>query len=66
MNRSCAIVVFLVAVLALLAPLQMAAAATPATTAEQRLRNLEDREQIRALLNDYGRLLDERNFDAFG
>jgi len=66
MNRSCAIVVVLVVVLALIAPMHTATAATPAATAEQRLRNLEDREQIRALLNDYGRLLDDRNFDAFG
>jgi hypothetical protein len=30
-----------------------------------RLQQLEDREAIRVLFNDYGRLIDERNFAAF-
>jgi hypothetical protein len=34
-------------------------------TTETRLRKLEDREAIRRLLVDYGKLLDQRNFDAF-
>lgn len=41
----------------------------PAATAVpegQRLRELEDREAIRLVLRDYGRLLDERRFDDFG
>lgn len=32
---------------------------------EKRLRNLEDREEIRRLLIDYGRFLDRRDFKAF-
>ena len=32
---------------------------------EARLRGLEDREEIRRLLSDYGRFLDQRNFAAF-
>ena len=32
---------------------------------EVRLRKLEDREEIRGLLTDYGRFLDQRNFAAF-
>jgi SnoaL-like domain len=39
--------------------------ATPTTQAE-RLLALEDREAIRLVLRDYGRLLDERRFDEFG
>jgi hypothetical protein len=39
-------------------------AATP--TASARLSELEDREAIRLVLRDYGRLLDERHFDEFG
>ncbi|MEP7313368.1 MAG: nuclear transport factor 2 family protein [Pseudomonadota bacterium] len=68
MNKTCTASLFaLVPALGLLAlPLQCTVAATPATAMEQRLRTLEDREQIRALLNDYGRLLDERNFEGFG
>jgi hypothetical protein len=34
--------------------------------AASRLAVLEDRESIRLLLRDYGRLLDERRFDEFG
>jgi hypothetical protein len=43
---------------------QPAVAAQPAATA--RLQELEDREAIRLVLRDYGRLLDERKFDEFG
>ncbi len=42
----------------------VAQAAQPAATA--RLAELEDREAIRIVLRDYGRLLDERKFDEFG
>jgi uncharacterized protein (TIGR01244 family) len=38
----------------------------PAPTPAARLAVLEDREAIRLLLRDYGRLLDERRFDDFG
>jgi hypothetical protein len=40
--------------------------ATPPTVVAARLMELEDREAIRLLLRDYGRLLDERRFDEFG
>jgi hypothetical protein len=45
-----------------------ATAAQPAmpTTQAERLLALEDREAIRLVLRDYGRLLDERRFDEFG
>jgi len=44
------------------------AVANPAepASANSRLVELEDREAIRLLLRDYGRLLDERRFDEFG
>jgi hypothetical protein len=42
-----------------------AVAAQPAAQ-EDRLTRLEDREAIRAVLRDYGKLLDERKFDEFG
>ena len=32
---------------------------------QSRVQTLEDREAIHKLLDDYGRLIDERNFDAF-
>lgn len=37
-----------------------------APTASSRLTELEDREAIRLVIRDYGRLLDERHFDEFG
>lgn len=37
-----------------------------AATTAARLQALEDREAIRALMNDYGRTLDSRDFVAFG
>jgi hypothetical protein len=44
-----------------------ASAAQPAAeAAAARLGALEDREAIRLVLRDYGRLLDERKFDEFG
>lgn len=43
----------------------MTYAAQPAA-ATARLAELEDREAIRLLLRDYGRLLDQRRFDEFG
>lgn len=56
----------------LLAPAMMAihpavnAQSTPSTASAARLAALEDREAIRLVLRDYGRLLDERRFDEFG
>ena len=47
----------------LLAPV-VVQGASPGTAA--RLAGLEDREAIRLVLRDYGRLLDERRFDEFG
>lgn len=40
-------------------------AAEPAASVENRLRQLEDREQIRALIIGYGRTLDRRDFTTF-
>jgi SnoaL-like domain len=54
----------LAAILALVLGGATASAAQPATAA--RLAELEDREAIRLVLRDYGRLLDERHFDEFG
>lgn len=51
----------LAAVLVLAAAPTLHAAEAEAT----RLQQLEDREAIRFLFNDYGRLIDERNFAAF-
>jgi hypothetical protein len=42
------------------------AQSTPPGTNVARLTVLEDREAIRLVLRDYGRLLDERRFDEFG
>ena len=55
----------------LLMPLLLLTCCTSATfaatsTASARLSELEDREAIRLVLRDYGRLLDERHFDEFG
>jgi hypothetical protein len=41
-------------------------AAYAAQPASSRLAELEDREAIRLVIRDYGRLLDERRFDEFG
>ncbi len=41
------------------------AAPSQRQTIEQRLQELEDREEIRQLLMDYGRFLDQRDFAAF-
>jgi hypothetical protein len=61
MNRT------VLAMLLLAAPL-LPAAAQSVTPEQQvaRLAALEDREAIRLVLRDYGRLLDERRFDEFG
>lgn len=61
----------LVLALFVAAPLLMQARTAPAASAPpptqaQRLAALEDREAIRIVLRDYGRLLDERRFDEFG
>ena len=42
-----------------------AASAEKQKTLESRLQELEDREEIRQLLKDYGRFLDQRDFGAF-
>jgi len=42
-----------------------AASAEKQKTLESRLQELEDREEIRQLLKDYGRFLDQRDFAAF-
>lgn len=58
---------FTLAVLALLVGSSLLYAAQPtATSTASRLAGLEDREAIRLVLRDYGRLLDERKFDDFG
>ena len=45
----------------------VAQAAQPGAGADAaRIAQLEDREAIRALIRDYGRLLDERRFEEFG
>ena len=44
----------------------MSALAQQAPVSATRLLELEDREAIRLVLRDYGRLLDERRFDEFG
>lgn len=51
--------------LASTSPLSVAQSAQSRSQAA-RLAALEDREAIRLLLRDYGRLLDERRFDEFG
>ena len=61
MNRSA------LAMLLIVAPLLLPAAQSAAPDAQAaRLAALEDREAIRLVLRDYGRLLDERRFDEFG
>jgi uncharacterized protein (TIGR02246 family) len=57
--------VALVAVLAACQPAPDGAAAALADLQAQ-VRELQAREQIRALFTDYGRTLDNRDFDAFG
>ena len=59
MNRS------VLALVLISAPLLLPAAA-PLSDQVARLAALEDREAIRLVLRDYGRLLDERRFDEFG
>jgi hypothetical protein len=44
----------------------LASGATLAAAPAARLAELEDREAIRLVIRDYGRLLDERKFDEFG
>ncbi len=59
---------FLVPLFSLLLSGGVSQAAQPAAAvaAATRLAELEDREAIRLLIRDYGRLLDERRFDDFG
>jgi hypothetical protein len=56
---------FVAPILAIIVSSSAAYAVQPAA-APSRLAELEDREAIRLLLRDYGRLLDERRFDEFG
>jgi hypothetical protein len=63
MNRM--ILAMLVLATALL-PAGLSVAQPKATTPGGPLTALEDREAIRLLLRDYGRLIDERRFDEFG
>jgi hypothetical protein len=58
-------ILFVAPILALVLGCGTAQAAQPAAAAT-RLAELEDRESIRLLIRDYGRLLDERRFDEFG
>lgn len=46
--------------------LNVSCAATGGASVEERLQVLEDKEAIRALLIDYGRALDKRDFAAYG
>jgi hypothetical protein len=58
---------FTLTILALLMGSSLLHPAQPtATSTGSRLAQLEDREAIRLVLRDYGRLLDERKFDDFG
>ncbi len=62
---------FLILILTMTIPVGRTVRAGGGTSAEKpaslesRLQELEDREEIRALLNDYGRFLDQRDFGAF-
>ena len=62
MNKA-AVAAAVLALLIAMPSVRVLAADTP--TLAQRVRVLEDREQIRALLKDYGRQLDRRDFDGF-
>jgi hypothetical protein len=57
---------FVAAAIAPSVPAATPASSAPARAPAERLVELEDREAIRLLLRDYGRLLDERRFDEFG
>jgi hypothetical protein len=65
MNRVMMSVFLLAAVMLAIAPTGNAQS-TPSSASAARLAALEDREAIRLVLRDYGRLLDERRFDEFG
>ena len=65
MNRVMMSVFLLAAAMLAIAPIANAQS-TPSSASAARLAALEDREAIRLLLRDYGRLLDERRFDEFG
>ena len=64
-NRVMMSVFLLAAVMLAIAPTPNAQS-TPSSASAARLAALEDREAIRLVLRDYGRLLDERRFDEFG
>jgi ketosteroid isomerase-like protein len=63
-NRLVMVVFFLA--LASMAGAPFAAQPETAGSAQARIAALEDREAIRIVLRDYGRLLDDRRFDEFG
>lgn len=67
MNRkSCYAVVFACVLIGLLAPAYfLASPFEKSESVEARLLQLQDREEIRQLLNDYGRYLDQRDFASF-
>lgn len=60
-----ALLAMLLAAVFMLKTRSPAAAADADAGVQARLQQLEDREAIRVLFNDYGRLIDERNFEAF-
>lgn len=61
--KKTAVAAAVIALLIAMPNVRVLAAGTPSLA--QRVRVLEDREQIRALLKDYGRQLDRRDFDGF-
>jgi hypothetical protein len=63
MNRS---LLALLVLAPLFLPAGAVAAQSDSAAQSARLASLEDREAIRLVLRDYGRLLDERRFDEFG
>jgi hypothetical protein len=66
MNRNSRHALLVVPMLAVVLVTGLARGAQPAAAQPDRLTQLEDREAIRLVLRDYGRLLDERKFDEFG
>ncbi|MBK7115404.1 MAG: nuclear transport factor 2 family protein [Proteobacteria bacterium] len=66
-NRVMMSVLLLAAAMLAITPIANAQSApSSASASAARLAALEDREAIRLVLRDYGRLLDERRFDEFG
>jgi len=63
--QKCFIAVPLALILAAISGCSGNAAAEKQESLESRLQKLEDREEIRQLLKDYGRFLDQRDFASF-